>query len=70
VDDAEERLQTTAVRRRFKQHVLGGIPQLRRHGYNPTQFLAMVELYSDVVGATKHLLADPRHTSYGFQRLY
>jgi hypothetical protein len=34
------------------------------------QFLEMVHRYGGAVGATKHLLADPRHTSYGFQRLF
>ncbi|HZN16797.1 MAG TPA: hypothetical protein VFB84_01145 [Micromonosporaceae bacterium] len=58
------------LRKRFHSFVLDGIPALRRLGYNPTEFLEMVKRYVDAVGATKHLLADPRHTSYGFQRLY
>jgi hypothetical protein len=47
-----------------------GIPRLRKLGYNPTQFLEMVQSTGDAVQATKRLLASPRHTSYGFQRLY
>jgi hypothetical protein len=37
------------------RHVLGGIPGLRRLGYNPYVFLAMVERYRDPVGATRRL---------------
>ncbi|WP_433050851.1 hypothetical protein [Dactylosporangium sp. CS-033363] len=59
-----------ALRERFNRHVLDGIPKLRKLGYNPFQFLEMVQRHNGVVGAAKHLLADPRHTSYGFQRLY
>jgi len=59
-----------SLRARFDRYILDGIPELKRLGYNPTQFLEMVERYRGVVGATKQLLADPRHTSYGFQRLY
>jgi 5-methylcytosine-specific restriction protein A len=56
--------------RQFNRHILDGIPRLRKLNYNPFEFLEMVERYGGAVGATKHLLADPRHTSYGFQRLY
>jgi hypothetical protein len=70
VTDAEDQARLIETRRQFNRYILDGIPQLRRLGYNPTQFLEMVERYNDVVGATKRLLADPRHTSYGFQRLY
>lgn len=55
---------------RYNAYILEGIPRLRRLGYNPFQFLEMVQSAGDVVQATKRLLADPRHTSYGFQRLY
>lgn len=61
--------RTASLSKKFDEYVLGGIPRLRRLGYNPFQFLEMVERYRGAVGATKHLLADPRHTSYGFQRL-
>ncbi|MEV4515141.1 hypothetical protein AB0K00_40050 [Dactylosporangium sp. NPDC049525] len=58
------------LRERFNRYVLDGIPRLRRLGYNPFLFMDLVDRYKGAVGATKHLLADPRHTSYGFQRLY
>ncbi|MEH1168005.1 hypothetical protein V6V47_21735 [Micromonospora sp. CPCC 205539] len=61
--------RTAFLSKKFDEYVLGGIPRLRRLGYNPFQFLEMVERYRGAVGATRHLLADPRHTSYGFQRL-
>ncbi len=54
----------------FDQVILSGIPRLRTLGYNPLQFLEMVHRHGGAVGATKHLLADPRHTSYGFRRLF
>lgn len=54
---------------RYNAYILDGIPRLRRLGYNPFQFLEMVQSAGDAVQATKRLLADPRHTSYGFQRL-
>jgi hypothetical protein len=66
----EDEARVREVRRRFNRYILDGIPRLRQLGYNPTQFLEMVHTHGDVVGATKRLLADPRHTSYGFQRLY
>ena len=55
---------------RYNAYIHEGIPRLRRLGYNPFQFLEMVQSAGDAVQATKRLLADPRHTSYGFQRLY
>ncbi|MEU2616077.1 hypothetical protein ABZ570_31570 [Micromonospora sp. NPDC007271] len=55
---------------RYNAFIHEGIPQLRRLGYSPTQFLEMVRSAGDAVQATKLLLASPRHTSYGFQRLY
>jgi hypothetical protein len=55
---------------RYNAYIHEGIPRLRRLGYNPTQFLEMVRAAGDAVQATKRLLANPRHTSYGFQRLY
>ncbi|MEV6632209.1 hypothetical protein AB0M54_15800 [Actinoplanes sp. NPDC051470] len=54
----------------FNAYIHEGIPPLRKLGYNPTQFLEMVQTAGDAVQATKRLLASPRHTSYGFQRLY
>jgi hypothetical protein len=55
---------------RYSAFIHEGIPRLRKLGYNPTQFLEMVHTAGDAVQATKRLLASPRHTSYGFQRLY
>lgn len=60
----------TELTARFNQYIEEGIPRLRKLGYNPTQFLEMVRDAGDAVAATKRLLASPRHTSYGFQRLY
>ncbi|RSM42409.1 hypothetical protein DMB66_54740 [Actinoplanes sp. ATCC 53533] len=54
----------------YNAYIHDGIPPLRKLGYNPTQFLEMVHAAGDAVQATKRLLASPRHTSYGFQRLY
>lgn len=54
----------------FDRYILDGIPRLRRLGYNPGLFLSMVEQHGGVVAATKRLLADPRHTSYGFEWLW
>lgn len=55
---------------RYNAYIHEGIPRLRKLGYNPIQFLEMVRSAGDAVQATKRLLASPRHTSYGFQRLY
>lgn len=49
---------------------MGGLPPLKRAGYNPTEFYRMVERHGGVAPTAHRLLADPRHTSYGFQRLY
>lgn len=57
------------LRTKYNAHVLEGIPRLRQLGYNPFQFLEMVDRYRDALGATKHLLLTPGRTSYGFQRL-
>lgn len=54
---------------RFDDFVLGGVARLKRRNYNPTQFLGMVHRHGGSVQATRVLLADPRSTSYGFQRL-
>ena len=52
---------------RFHQHVMVEVERLKKRGYNPTQFLGMAQA-RDVVTATKQLLANPRHTSYGFEK--
>lgn len=54
---------------RFHEHLTGDVAFLQRKGYNPTQFLVMVRELG-AVGAAKRLLTDPRHTSYGFQKLW
>lgn len=69
MSEIDDRQESDRLRRRFDSFVLDGIPQLRKLGYNPTQFLTMVKNQRGVVSATKTLLADPRHTSYGFERL-
>jgi hypothetical protein len=53
---------------RFHKHVNFEIRRLQGR-YNPTEFRRMVEQYG-AVDAAKRLLADPRHTSYGFERLW
>ncbi|MFI1196965.1 hypothetical protein ACH4T9_27410 [Micromonospora sp. NPDC020750] len=68
--DDRDMERTAFLRERFHEYVLGGLPRLMRLGYNPFQFRELVERHGDAVGATMHLLADPRHTSYGFQRLF
>jgi hypothetical protein len=55
---------------RFEQHVLHHVDRLKGRGYNPTLFVRMVAEHGGAVSATKRLLADPRHTSYGFERLW
>ncbi len=58
----------TVLEDRFRQHVMEQVRRLRDR-YNPAEFLIMVSEHG-AVGATKRLLADPRHTSYGFERLH
>lgn len=53
---------------RFGDHVLGGLAKLRGR-YHPHVFLGMVQ-ERGAVAAAKRLLADPRHTSYGFEKLW
>jgi hypothetical protein len=53
---------------RFQDHVIGELAELRGR-YNPTVFLGMVQKLG-AVAAAKRLLADSRHTSYGFERLW
>jgi hypothetical protein len=56
------------LQERFQQHVMGEVQRLKNR-YNPTLFLQMVRVHGAVVAA-KRLLADPRHTSYGFEKLW
>lgn len=56
--------------RRFQQHVLADVDYLKSGGYNPTQFLGMIAQSGSAVAVAKRLFSDPRHTSYGFERLW
>jgi hypothetical protein len=56
--------------RRFHRYVLADVDHLKSRGYNPTQFLGMIAQSGSVVAVAKRLLSDPRHTSYGFERLW
>jgi hypothetical protein len=56
--------------RRFHQHVLADVGYLKSRGYNPTRFLAMIARGGSAVTVAKSLFSDPRHTSYGFERLW
>lgn len=69
MDTERDTERLAALRAKFNAHVDEGIPRLKKLGYNPFQFLEMVDRYGDAVGATQHLLAQPGHTSYGFRRL-
>jgi len=53
---------------RFERHVLAEVGRLQNR-YNPTEFRAMVQRHG-AVQATKRLLAQKHHTSYGFERLW
>lgn len=66
LSDQERRL----LRSRFDASITDGLPELKRAGYNPTEFYRMIERHGGAFGAARRLLADPRQTSYGFQRLY
>ncbi|WP_382465491.1 hypothetical protein ACFIN9_18785 [Streptomyces noursei] len=54
----------------FEEYVSRGIATLKRVGYNPIRFLEMVGECGGALGATKRLLSNSRHTSYGFERLW
>ncbi len=53
---------------RFETYVLNDLHVLRSK-YDPKLFLGMVRQYG-AVNTAKRLLADPRHTSYGFEKLW
>lgn len=59
---------TADLPRRFHEHVIREVNRLKSR-YDPRLFLQMVQAHG-AVGATKRLLADPRHTSYGFEKLW
>ena len=54
---------------RFQAHVLADVRRLKARGYHPTLYIAMIEQHG-AVGAARRLLADPRHSSYGFEKLW
>jgi len=56
--------------RRFHQHVLADVEYLKTRGYNPVRFTGLIAQKGGAVAAAKQLLADPRHTFYGFERLW
>jgi hypothetical protein len=58
------------LEKRFNNFVLAGIPGLQKEGYKPARFLEMVRETGSPYAATIVLLNDPRHTHYGFERLW
>ena len=73
MDTAVTATRETANRdlaRRFHQHVLTDVAYLKTRGYNPTRFIGLITQTGSAVAAAKQLLADPRHTFYGFERLW
>ncbi|HEY3976030.1 MAG TPA: hypothetical protein VGM79_02060 [Streptosporangiaceae bacterium] len=43
---------------------------LKTRGYDPARFIGLIAPAGSAVAAAKHLLVDPRHTFYGFERLW
>ena len=56
--------------RRFHRHVLADVDYLKSIGYNPTRFLVMIGQDGSAATVAKKLFLGPRHTSYGFERLW
>lgn len=56
--------------RLFDQHVRADVSYLKTRGYNPSRFTALIAQSGGVLPAAKRLLADPRSTFYGFQKLW
>jgi hypothetical protein len=56
--------------RRFHQHVLADVAYLKTRGYNPNRFIGLITQSGSAVAAARQLLADPRYTFYGFERLW
>jgi hypothetical protein len=69
VMESQSPVEAVDLATQFQQHVMAEVERLQRHGYNPTQFRGMLHARG-AVAATKQLLADPRHTSYGFEKLW
>lgn len=53
---------------RFERHLLADVDELRGR-YDPRLFQQMISRHGGV-GTAQRLLADPRHTSYGFEKLW
>jgi hypothetical protein len=64
--DARRRLLTN----HFNTFMEAGIPGLIKQGYNATGYMQLVHAHGSHYAATRFLLDDPRHTTYGFERLY
>jgi hypothetical protein len=56
--------------RHFHRHVLADVDYLKTRGYNPSRFLSMIAQYGNAMIVAKRILSDPRHTTYGFERLW
>jgi hypothetical protein len=63
-------MDSVELSKRFQQHVLADFDYLKARGYNATLFLRMITEYKSAAAVAKRLIADPAHTSYGFQRLW
>jgi hypothetical protein len=55
---------------RFHRHVLADVAYLKTRGYNPTRFIGLITQTGSAAAAAKQLLADPRYTFYGIERLW
>lgn len=55
---------------RFHQYVVSDVDYLKARGYNPTRFHQLVQQRGGAVAAAKYLISSPKHTSYGFGRLW
>lgn len=56
------------LEKRFETHLLTDVDELRGR-YDPRLFQQMIHRHGGV-GTAQRLLADPRHTSYGFEKLW
>lgn len=56
--------------RLFHQHVLTDVDYLKTRGFDPSRFLGMIVQYGSAVIVAKRTFSDPRHTAYGFERLW
>ena len=56
------------LEKQFEAHLLTDVEELRGR-YHPRLFQQMIHRHGGV-GTARQLLADPRHTSYGFEKLW